>query len=227
VYFRNQNEYENYETNPVFQFYKKLFKQYNVFIEDEFLKEIVMNTEQNSRHNPRLKNFIYVIDQLKKIETDALNRIEFIDNFKLKECSKLAVFILTETYIKSEVLKENLDEANKLNKEILILLVDNVDILNSFISKFQNQNCFFITRSMVNNWNNSRNWTFIDVPNEANFFSFISELKLKITVCLLMKFLFGLNFPYINLRIKRIQGYNIDCRFFYVSKTQMKLKLKR
>ena len=140
-----------------------------------------MNIEQSSRlKNPRMQDFVYLIDQLNKIETDALNKIELVDNFKLKECSKMAAFIVTKKYLKSELFLKDWHEAKSLNKEILILLIDNLDNLNSFKSQFQHKKCFVITRSMINNWYNSRDWTFVDIPNQANFFNFIGELKLKI-----------------------------------------------
>ena len=158
------------------EFYKKVLKKYNIYIEDE----LIINQE----HRNYCRKSVLLIDRLNKLESKKLEEVELVDNNKLKKTSKLIIFIITQSYINSSLFLNDWQEAKRLNKEIIILLRDNLINLETIQEQFQCFKYFIINRSMTNNWYNSRLWTFIDLPNESNFYNFIAQLKLKIEVCL-------------------------------------------
>ena len=46
-------------------------------------------------------------------------------------------FLITENYLKSEVFKKELKQASELNKEICIVLLEELDFGNNLIHKFE------------------------------------------------------------------------------------------
>ena len=66
-----------------------------------------------------------------------MHKIDFIRTDSIKFHCKLIVFIITETYLQSELFKKNLIEAIKLNKKIVFFTQDTIDMKDPEFEKFE------------------------------------------------------------------------------------------
>ena len=66
-----------------------------------------------------------------------IKKIKLRDIEQLKIHCSIYFFLITENYLKSEVFKKDLKEASELNKEIYIILLEELDFENNLLHKFE------------------------------------------------------------------------------------------
>jgi hypothetical protein len=68
---------------------------------------------------------------------DVIMKLELRDIEQLKNHCSVLVFLITKNYLQSEVFKKDLKEARKLNREIYIILLEELEFGNNLLHEFE------------------------------------------------------------------------------------------
>ena len=84
-----------------------------------------------------------ILEYIAENRNNARDLVDMIKKIKLRDIEQLKIhcsiyfFLITENYLKSEVFKKDLKEASELNKEIYIILLEELDFENNLLHKFE------------------------------------------------------------------------------------------